>query len=552
MAYRTPDAECYIIKSSGIDRSHCHSYRFRTREEQSKFWINKNVGHFADLSEIRIYDGAIRVKKNADDRYYADYVMFRNYADDKNMVTKGRWFYAFIDSIQYLNDAAMQINYTIDWIQTYFTEVAGNPPYSYCVRQHSTKDTLYHNLQKEPVSSGDVYMNTAVSGWSNMGVEAAVDDDGTFVNWAPVVVAPKSDVTVNDLVDGIPNAVEYYWGFSKKWFNDLLNQFDESAKESIIDIFMYPVYLLNKTSGVGEKRFIQKIPLPNKTNNPWKKYGFTPKNNKLYTYPFCYLTVTGANQGGHEYRNEYFEDGTNEAEFRIYGTLGNTPQFICVPVNYGGVTNADKNHLGENFHEAVVMQGAPKVPWITDQYKVWLAQHETTYALNQIALERDRALNPLMSMYNIGKSLLGGNAFGAFESGVQGAMNDMSYDSRQAEMMDAENMALKSSNYGANSIYYKCGEYGFRAMVTHCPKEFATMADDYFTCFGYAVNNIIKPNFFARENFCYMKYTGFDTAVKFAMPEPARLEWQKVMANGITFWNPGTTIGDYSVENGVT
>ena len=36
--------------------------------------------------------------------------------------------------------------------------------------------------------------------------------------------------------------------------------------------------------------------------------GYTPKNNKLFTYPFCYLEVGDFSGRSEDYRFEYFEN----------------------------------------------------------------------------------------------------------------------------------------------------------------------------------------------------------------------------------------------------
>lgn len=554
MAYRTPEAECYLINGCGLDKAHNHTYRFSSKQQQENFFISKALssGHYSALYEIRLYDGFIKVKGNANVTYAADYVMFRN-VPSGNKNTSGRWFYAFVDSIEYVSDSVFQINYTIDWIQTYLIDVISSPNYAFCVREHSATDVLYQNTQPDSVPLGGFYMQKPVSGWSNIGVETTLSSDGTFVGYAPVIVAPRSDYSLRGLTDGIPNSVEYYWGFNWKWFSDLLNEFNDDAKKDIIDIYMYPVYLLN-TDSTGEKRYIQNVPMAGKNYNPW---GFTPKNKKLFTYPYCFLTVAGANQGGREYRFERFDSTGNEVTFRIYGTMGTVPEFICLPVSYGGVTNADQQHLDENFFEAVTIKGSPKVPWITDQYKAWLAQKESQIAIQQIRMSRDMETAMLSGSFNTVASLgsvlynpLG--TIGTAKKSLENAYNtSMDVMSQQAQLQDAKNMPIVASNYATSDIYYKCGEYGFRAMYTYIPDEYAKIIDDFWTAFGYPVGRVKKPNFYARPSYIYLKYNGYNPVNIPSLTDSARTQWQNVLQKGVTFWESSVGIGNYAANNSV-
>lgn len=558
--YRAPEAECYICRGTGLDRGHINSIRFHTEEEQASYFIGKSIHHLQGLSQIRFWKGVMRLELVPNRAVPYDYLMFRNIPNGTEVESK--WMYAFIDTLEYVNERCVEVTFTMDWIQTYFVLVSKNCPAAWCIRQHSPDDILYHNTQPEPLSTGYIYKQKAVPGWSNFGVEPLVDNDGNFVNWSPVIVIPKTDASVNQLIDGIPNGVEYIWGFNWKWYNDILNEMNEDAKNAVIDIFMFPNYLLNKEPGQEQKRYIQRVKMPGMGFNPWKEqFDWEPKNNKLYSYPYCYISVKGGNQSNMNYYMEHFfplpENG--EAEFHIYGSMSSNPQFICVPVQYNGVINEDEGHKGENFQAAITMRGTPKVPWVTDQYKVYLAQSESQLAMQNVSMQFQDEQNKINLGMSVGGSLLEmltgvglyQGAKGIYDAGNSFIANDLQLMAQQAVLNDAKNMSNTVSNYGTNNIFYSCGEYGFRALYTFCDEEYARIADNYFTVFGYAQNKIRRPNFFTRKKFSYFKYAGFALKQDVKIPDAARSQWMEVMKNGVTFWNPDAVIGNYNVDNGV-
>lgn len=544
MGTRTQEAECYLIRGCGLDRAHNHTFRFKSREEQSRYFKSKASHHFTAMSHIRVWGSRIRVPHNALGLFRFDYLMFRNSQQNESL-NPGRWWYAFIDSAEYVNEETTEIIFTIDWIQTFLEEAISFRPAAFCIRQHSPDDILFENTAPEPVSTGGMYNQIPVPGWSNIGIEAKVDNDGNFVNWAPVIVKPKGDASFQrEMIDGIPASVDYVWGLNWDWYEAILKEMNEDAKNSIIDIFMYPVYLLNRN-----KRYEQSVPLPGINFNPWEQDEWQPHNNKLYTYPFCFTTVKAGNQGSIEYRSEFFSGSTEVAKFHIYGTMGSVPQFLCVPVNYGKVTNADAGHVNENFQAALTLTGVPKVPWITDSYKVWLAQKESQVALQNIDMERRLIFNPLSTGINMLQNLASGNVGGLSQSLIRASDTNYSVYAQQAQLEDAKNMSNVVSNYGSSEIYYKCGEYGFRALYTYVKEEYARKADAYFDVFGYAVNRVRRPNFFARRHYSYFQYAGFNLPQGHDIPDSARTEWQNVMQKGITFWDTDVNIGDYSVAS---
>ena len=121
-----------------------------------------------------------------------------------------------------------------------------------------------------------------------------------------------------------------------------------TEQAEIIDMFMYPENLIPGTDG-KEKIITNTVAIPGRDGyNPWDSHwgsgtGYTPKNMKCYTYPYCFITITNNSGQSAIFKPEYFEleftDGTplHEAMFDITGTYGINPEFMCAPRLYDNV-----------------------------------------------------------------------------------------------------------------------------------------------------------------------------------------------------------------------
>ena len=114
-------------------------------EARANYFISKTVYNLTSVDGYSYVkgSGAIRVNKNKESLYNVNYMMYRN----DNFGSK--WFYAFVDSLEYINANVTEIRFSTDVWQTW--ESALNFHESFIVRQHIPKgeDTIGANLQPE-------------------------------------------------------------------------------------------------------------------------------------------------------------------------------------------------------------------------------------------------------------------------------------------------------------------------------------------------------------------------------------------------------------------
>ena len=128
---------------------------------------------FSAQSYQRVNKGTLRLQVTADDIYDYNYLMFRNASYGS------KWFYAFINKVNYINDNTSEIEYELDVIQTWLFEAVLEP--SYIDREHSATDVIGENLAPEPVKLGEYYCSNMVR-WNNAW---GLDDYDVVVIHAP-------------------------------------------------------------------------------------------------------------------------------------------------------------------------------------------------------------------------------------------------------------------------------------------------------------------------------------------------------------------------------
>lgn len=566
MAYVAPNSKLLLLRGTGLTPDYTHTYRFKSESEQYNFFYSKKYAEFDDLSYQRITKNELKVNRFAQNLYSCDYLMFQNSRGTGGLSDK--WYYGFITDIEYINEKTTKITYEIDMLQTWFKRLFDGLQPCFIVREHSALDGLYSNTQPENLDLGSEYQYESQK-WDNLARkprfvagENSAGGTGTYGGWLPCVSFPADlggnlgkDDSMLPSVSGVPSAVRTY-AFKYfqtsgptiyRGFYNFLKGIPDNRQPEIVDMFMYPEDLIdNPVSGTQKNITETVLKAGKKGANPWKDY-FTPKNNKLYTYPYCYILVTNGCGQSMELYNEYFARDEDNAIFDINGTFAPNPEFTCMARNYNEIQgNAGMNSLS--------LSGVPKISWITDSYKVYMAQNGSSVRTNNVltAINAVRGVHGMVQ--NQAASLVTAAATqdasqlkiaddSAAFSGISGmAMN-------LAKMQDLRKMNDNVHSASAPSAMYLNGEFGFRAFMARIPLEYARRIDDFFTCFGYATNQVRKPDIFTRKSFNYLQAN--NVVVISNVPMPAKKVFASILSKGITFWDKSVKIGNYNANNQV-
>lgn len=264
-------------------------------------------------------------------------------------------------------------------------------------------------------------------------------------------------------------------------------------------------------------------PTPNETHkmNTTTIDGYTPKNKKCFIYPFNYAVMTNNSGGKTVLKYELFDTTENEFNLSWYSVVSCSPSLFVIPWKYKGQE--------QNFEENISFNNFPQLPWNYDLFKNWQALNSNTLTMSYISKGVSMAAN--IATGNIG--------------GVIGGISDIA--NTAAAQMDKANIPEDTrGNTQGNALLYSGGA-GCFLLKQCCQAEYIAKIDDYFTRFGYLVNEVKKPLLKNRKNFDYIQTNGM--ALTGGVPSDDLEELQKIFDNGVTLWHNPETFGDYEVDN---
>ena len=109
--YIAPSTNIKLLKGVPLDNTYDHTLYFEDANSQANYFASMAKYTFNNNTYQRVNKGTMRIGVCADNIYDCNYMMFQN----TNFGTK--WFYAFINSIEYINNDVTEIEYEIDDMQ---------------------------------------------------------------------------------------------------------------------------------------------------------------------------------------------------------------------------------------------------------------------------------------------------------------------------------------------------------------------------------------------------------------------------------------------------
>lgn len=570
MPYIEPQGIVHFLRSTGLSPSQQHTYRFETAPQQRDFFKSFAFAHRDKQSYRRVNAGVLEVNGDAPNFYSVDYIMFNNNEVVGSEVESTRWYYAFVTNVEYVDNDNVRIYYKLDDIQTWMIPVLQGMRKCYILRQHSARDGIYENTQADEVDIGGEYQHE-LAGWENIAKKPIYNPardgkyTGIFANWYPCIARPfPNDSEINVMnTAGIPTPinVESFHYFSSDdeddntAFRNYLRNMPPEDFGEVVDMFMYPEGLIS--TNYNGKTITEECEKAGKAGfNPWAVPGseddpWTPKNKKMYTYPYCFLTVTNNCGVVKEFKYEYFNRELDTIKFDISGTYAPDPEFYCAARGYNNIQS-------HNAASMLTLSGVPKIPWITDAYKVYMSQNAASVKTDNALAIFDAGMGLVKAgLFGVGgliMNALEGDFQGAAESGV-GVVDTLASPLKNiarlgAKYSDARKMTDNAKGTNAPNAMYLDGMFGFSAYHTKIPKEYARRVDDFWTMYGYPVNAVGKIDIFSRPHWNYIQ--AINVSIPAECTPQARIAWESALSAGITFWNPGTKIGSYSLDNSPT
>ena len=516
--YIAPNTTIKILKNVPLDPTYDHTIYFSPDSSgntaQYNYFITKAKYTLTENTYQRVNKGKIRVGIEADNLYDCNYIMFQN----TNFGSK--WFYAFIKSVEYINNAVSEIEFEIDVMQTWNSEYTLDK--CYVEREHSASDELFSNIVVENVDLGNDYVSNSKVTFDMNQMDLCIlhdreaSSDGSILNNVYIPIRITSGITVSQANLSAIEAV-----------------IDNIAANKIIAIYQYPT---NMRNNIDFETPIHYQPIQANTTS---LNGYMPKNKKLYTYPYNFLLVSNNSGQTAEYKWENFDPSVTPI-FKITGTFCTTPVVICFPNHYRGIV--------DNYDEGITLSNFPVCAWGDDMFKSWWAENKNSYVTAGITSVVSAIGNGVMSGVIAG-GVSANPAIGVASAVVSTGLSVASTVANNiAKVEDIK--ATPNQTHGqvqTDCLNAKLGRVQFDFYSMSIKAEYAKIIDEYFDRYGYATKRNKVPNRNVRPHWTYTKTIG--CTITGSIPCDDATAICEIYNNGITFWKYGSEVGNYNLDN---
>lgn len=506
-----------------LNNRYDHTYYFEDKAEQSAFFQSKVVRTFTAYTYVR-KNWDLRVEATLETAIAWRYLTFRNTSD-------GKQYYYFITNVEYVNDATVLLSLEMDVMQTYAFDYGLR--HSFVERQHAEYDAIGESTTDEGLDIGDL-INAHVYNCEDIQEMCCMVLSTFNVN-----ASTKAEATIvepNEL-DGVYSGLRLYATDDFGIFRRHMRLFNEwGFTEAIVAMWMYPKALVSANwdatydgdFAVVDGAGIDEVTIAHYLNYNNKLFeGYTPRNNKLYCFPYNFLYVTNNAGNSANYKYEFIDNPLSPDLicFNVYGGLTPDSGVKIAPVGY--MLN-DSSH--SNYDEGFTLGNYPSVAWNCDTYKIWLAQNTNTIRHQMQAGQIATATAGVATL----TSLVSGNVAGIAQNGMSLISSVHSVYGTVATANDMRAHPPHAGGEFVSSVNVSAGRQTFTFYYKTLRAEKAKIVDDFFTMYGYKVSRVMIPNTHARERFTYVKTLGCNLVGRLCASDLSKIA--SIFDKGITFW----------------
>lgn len=502
-----------------LESDYTHTLYFSSASAQQSYFAGRIQRSYTDFNYQR-KDNIIRVEEHFDNLINCNYVMYQNTAHSN------KWYYAFINNIEYVNDGRSDIHIETDVLQTYAFDYTVKS--SFVEREHVKSDTIGEHTVPEGLELGEYVANVHIKD-TNLKPANMIVMGSTVL---PSGEGGYDKASIGGTYNGVYSGSRYYGYPAASITQTLQTMADNGAGDAVTSLFLCPSFLQEQAGGGPIAESQEAASYTFSVVKPTKLDGYTPKNKKLLTYPYHYLLASNGNGGSAIYEYEHF--ASNTCKFVTYGVLTPGCSIRMIPTIYKGC------QLPEN--EGLNLGKYPQCNWATDQYTNWLTQNGVNIATSLVTAGANIFAGAKMGTMTGGPTgaIVGAVVGGA--SGVAGIATTMQ------EVRNADRVPPQSQgNINCGDVVTATGDNTFHYYKMSIKAEYAKIIDGYFTAFGYKVNAIKVPNKAHRSSYWFTKC--IDVNITGAIPQQDLLKIKACYNKGVTFWRSASNIKDYSVEN---
>lgn len=512
MAY-TPAGVVYLCDVP-LDLAQKNQIYFADKTARNAYFASKVKKSYTQFSYQR-QDSVIKVNEHIDSLWDCNYCYYTN---DQN---PNKTFFAYITNLEWLSNSSTAVHIKTDVFQTYFLDCTLLA--SFVAREHIENDTIGANTLPEELETGP-YMKV------NTTRATEITDLAIIIG----VTMTAGGIQIRGRrYGGIFSGLAYFAYFGAYAIPTLesdLQEYDTAGRAEAVKImFTYPSALLPTGTVSGQlmesdfllsPAVIKSVNYSNVTIN-----GYTPKNKKLFCWPYNFLHVSNLQGQSADFQFERLTNNNGTFNFTIYGSLSPGAKVGCFPSGY----NNDETQ-GLNFEEALTLQNYPLCSWTSTPWENWIALNAvsitSTAAAGVAGIAAGIATaNPLMAV--------GGVA--AVGSQVQQIFRQM------AEPEQAR------GNINGSALNIATGIQTFEFSQMQIRQEYAKVIDQYFEMYGYKTNQVKVPNISSRPYWNFVQTV--DCNITGDVPSFDMTELKKIFDSGVTIWKHGNYIGNYTYNN---
>lgn len=541
----TPTTALRLL-STPLESDYKNTLWFPDRTTQTNYFLGKTVKTYENFQYIK-KNNTIVVDGEVDLLYNCNYIMYQN----NNFSNK--WFYAFINRIEWASNSSVRLHVSTDVIQTWFFDITYYQ--SYVDRCHSDTDVAGDNIVPEDFSGGGTGGYYQVGSQdltpNKIDVYSTCRSDGSALPSAKVNGIVSAAGLLGHNVDANADTVSTI-------VNTMLTN---GVANAIARIQQYPA---NHDTTITFAKHPTHIDCASNTGN----VSYTPVNKKILTGAFLmgYVSMYG-----------------QEMNFNPEFILGaNVTVKIAIDTTTGTVGAIINNYSNTNNTAMTLTAVIPESSWAYNQYKNDYNLHS---ASNAMYVERSRmnrnlgqfnstvgaitgALDTVATVANT-VSNIGGlirNPVGTLAGGASSTLSSLAgavssgYDTLQySKGIDeiSQDLTAISENYNApavggvasSNIFLAASKtalsYGFKTP----PLDIVKRIDKFLTVYGYKQCEYRNVNLHARASWTYIKTNGLNASGNF--PDDDMNVIKKVFDNGIFFWVYDKTFGNFDQSNGI-
>lgn len=531
-----PNTTITLYKGVPLDNSYENTFYFSTTDKQNSY--------FSSLSATVVLNENYRVEPNRTSikiqMPYAS-VFNCNYMRFKNTSYENKWFYAFITSVEYVNEETTRISYEIDVFQTWLPNVDYELEQCFVEREHVADDSIGANLEPESVDLGQMVTNGLY--------EKELDlDNGSFETgyWHYYLVAIAE--ASSHIYDRTYNGAKLYAFNSKNEINAMQNFLTSfsSSPQKILGVYVVPSMAVKEVDqtthellAVNTMHDFELSGVDNETDLDT----YVPRNKKLLTYPFNALEIVSPDGATMTLAYEFFHNAfeivppTIRAEFSALMPV----QAIVRPYRYCNTESANGD-----YENKLSLSNFPICCWTNDAYKEYLA--------NGMVKTLSNGATSIISSATKGAIVgaIGGSAssgVAAITSGVTSLISTVASLATETHLAKLNNVSPQGNASTSNADFANRG-YHFMAYRKSVNRLKARIIDDYFQMYGYTTNKVKVPFIHVRSKWTYTKTIGCNI-MSAKMPVEHMRKIEDIFDSGVRFWSDHSSIGKYDQSNPV-